>query len=380
VVYEGWDAKRNVQKAIKVPKFEQLGLAQDQAGSQLARARAIKLLEMLGEVKTLAEIPHPNIIRVYDMAVDKTLQMPYFVMEWIDGKNAQQRIKDHGPLSVEETLNIIEPVCAALNYAHQIGMVHCDVKPANIMIGKDGRVYVTDFGLAQHRSQQIRGGTPYYMAPEQFQGGTAEPSTDVYALGVTAFQLLTSTLPFRGTHPSSQPQDPGVRLAWEHLNLPPPDVRQFNPRVPGPVSSVIQRALNKSKETRYPTAGQFSIAFDRACEGDVHETEYVERQTPEQGPSRGPRLVGTSGVCARQSFPITEGSTLIGRGRDMTVWVNDRHVSRYQARIIRDRNGIMIENWSDFGTFVNGRSIDSQYLEPGDVIEMGEDQAFEYRE
>src|SRR5690606_4717807 len=116
------------------------------------------------------QLEHPNIVRLYEF--DKEGDIAFIVMDWIEGTNLRQAIADHiRPFTPEEVMYILQPVCSALNFAHQNQVFHCDVKPGNILLHVDGRVLLTDFGVARLSTEKIGGGTPPYMAPEQFSGG-----------------------------------------------------------------------------------------------------------------------------------------------------------------------------------------------------------------
>ena len=164
-VYQAWDNLRATRMAIKV-------LRRDLAQS----ARFNRMFEQ--EAELLRKLEHPNIVRLYEF--DKEGDVVFIVMDWVEGTNLRQAINDRKkPFSLEEVSQILQPVCAALNYAHQNMVFHCDVKPGNIMVDAGGTVYLTDFGIAQYLSSSDRGalhaGTPAYMAPEQIRGEIPSP-------------------------------------------------------------------------------------------------------------------------------------------------------------------------------------------------------------
>ncbi len=191
-VYEAWDQKRSTRMALKV-------LRRDLAHS----SRFIH--QFTQEAELLRKLSHPNIVRLYGF--EKSDQDEVFiVMEWVDGMDLRNTlVSKNRPFTLGEVSQILQPVCVALNYAHQNDIYHCDVKTPNILLPKDGRVLLTDFGVARFSVGEVQGGTQYYMAPEQFNGGNVDARTDIYALGVTIFELLSGgTFPFRGESPDSK--------------------------------------------------------------------------------------------------------------------------------------------------------------------------------
>jgi serine/threonine protein kinase len=154
------------------------------------------------EARVVAALDHPHIISIF--AVGEDAELAFYVMRYVEGRALNHVITDDGALSFRRAESIIAAVGAALHYAHRRGVIHRDVKPANIMLDHDDWVIVTDFGIAKHDDGDrltVSGhvfGTPHYMSPEYFNGGEIGPASDQYALGVVAFELLTGTMPFPG--------------------------------------------------------------------------------------------------------------------------------------------------------------------------------------
>ena len=196
-VYKVWDNKRSTYLALKLLKPEWNNNPQ-------------LIASFLDEAKSLANLQHPNIVRFYELVTDEDLT--FFLMDYVDGITLRTIIKaSPTPLPIDKILSIITPICRALHYAHQQKVIHCDVKPENILIDRNGFVYLTDFGIALHRGVEsnIMGivGTPTYMAPEQINGIGISPQTDVYALGVLLYELFTLVKPFQGkTGPTQSKQ------------------------------------------------------------------------------------------------------------------------------------------------------------------------------
>jgi len=196
------------------------------------------------EARAMARISHPGIVQAYDAASADNL---YFVMELIDGYTVGQWLRRKGSIPLPEALLVTESVAAALDYAwKQIGMIHCDLKPDNIMVDADGAVKVADLGLSQtHLAQALVAdevlGTPNYMSPEQIQGGDLDCRTDIYAMGATLYHMLTGQFLFNGKP---------TTVLDAHLEKAAPSLRQFNPEIPVPVALLVEKMLSKFPRDR----------------------------------------------------------------------------------------------------------------------------------
>jgi hypothetical protein len=206
------------------------------------------------EARNVARLKHPNIVQVYDFEFDDESESYYMVMELIDGQTLKDHLEALGAagMPIAAVLRIIKSSLEALAYAHGRGMIHRDIKPANLMLENDGRVVLTDFGIAkivtgnQFTASGGMVGTPAYMSPEQGLGETADERCDVYSMGVILFQMVTGKLPFDGDTP--------LATVLKHLNDPIPSARAINPAVPDAVERIIRKALAKQPEERYQTA------------------------------------------------------------------------------------------------------------------------------
>jgi serine/threonine-protein kinase len=210
------------------------------------------------EARALAQLNHPNIVRVIDFGVSE--QYVYMIMELIDGHSLRDELiglrESGGVLDISRSMEILQAVGEALTFAHERGFVHRDVKPGNILIDHNNKVYLTDFGLV--KLEDVAGatatgavmGTPEYMAPEQFLATSAAgPAADQYALAVVAFEMLTGRVPFQAPTP--------VGLLHKHLEEEPPSINTFEAKLPHTVEPVIRRGLAKDPTTRYPTVTGF---------------------------------------------------------------------------------------------------------------------------
>nr|WP_256796006.1 protein kinase [Terrabacter sp. Ter38] len=209
------------------------------------------------EALTAAALSHPNIAQVYDYGVDGDSH--FIVMEYAEGQDLAQVIREHGRLTPGDAVRIAEQVCAALGAAHRAGVVHRDVKPGNVIVRSDGTVKVTDFGIARARGQASLTdtgtvmGTAAYVAPEQARGEATTPSSDLYSLGILLFQMLTGSVPFEGDTP--------VAIAMRHLDEPVPLPSSRVADLPANLDEVVVRATAKSPADRYADADAMAAAL-----------------------------------------------------------------------------------------------------------------------
>lgn len=220
------------------------------------------------ESEVLCRLDHPNIVPFYGLY--QTDEFIYILEKYIHGdslKSILVRAKG-GYQGAFDALSYLKPVCRALGYAHSQQIIHCDIKPANILVDYKGHIYLTDFGISRRAysatTTLAAAGTSGYMSPEQIRGEPVSPATDVYALGVVLYQMLTGRRPFLAEEieQSQSNQLPGTGLRQATLFLAPPDPRQFNPAIPLELSRVILIALAKRPEDRFPGVQDF---FNAAC-------------------------------------------------------------------------------------------------------------------
>jgi eukaryotic-like serine/threonine-protein kinase len=228
------------------------------------------------EARMMAALSHPHVVNIYDYGhspVPVGGSVAYLVMAYVDGQPLSERIAAEGRLDVPETLSIVAQAADALDAAHQRGIVHRDVKPANLVIQPDGTVTLVDFGVAHSPAASgattaAHGvlGTALYMAPEQAAGRPVSPATDVYALGAVAYHCLAGGPPFAGDNP--------LEIAMRHVADEPP---RLPPEIPRPVRELVERALAKDPAVRFPNAAEFAAAI-RAVR-DESETAPAEPLT-----------------------------------------------------------------------------------------------------
>ncbi|WP_040948595.1 Stk1 family PASTA domain-containing Ser/Thr kinase, partial [Gorillibacterium massiliense] len=202
------------------------------------------------EGQSAAALSHPNIVSIYD--VGQRGDIHFIVMEYVEGTTLNDLIKERAPLQVEEAVNIASQICDALDHAHSNQIIHRDIKPHNILIGRNGRVKVTDFGIARAgASSSITQtgsvvGSVHYFSPEHAKGTLAGAKSDLYSLGIVLYQMLTGKLPFSGESP--------VSVALKHLQENVPEPRKVNPLIPQSVENVILKAMRKNPDNRYQSA------------------------------------------------------------------------------------------------------------------------------
>jgi eukaryotic-like serine/threonine-protein kinase len=221
-----------------------------------------------------------HIVTIFD--VGEHNGRPYIVMEYLSGGSLEDVLREHGRSAPGRALAWLEDAAAALDAAHANGIVHRDVKPGNLLVDAHGDVHVADFGIASAAGMQSLTqpgtvlGTAGYLAPEQAQGETVGPAADRYALAVVAFELLTGTRPFSG--------DTTTAEAAAHVNAPVPSVSRRNPKLPGELDAVFERALAKDQRGRYPSCGEFVAALRAALAHAAGQTRTVRPVPPPSPP------------------------------------------------------------------------------------------------
>src|SRR5919198_212937 len=221
------------------------------------------------EAQNAAALNHPAIVAVYDTGETRTSYgpLPYIVMEYVDGRTLRDIVKTEGPLPGQRAMEIMADVCAALDFSHRHGIVHRDVKPANVMITRNGAVKVMDFGIARavHDGQAAMTqtaaviGTAQYLSPEQARGEAVDARSDVYAAGCVLFELLVGHPPFVGDSP--------VSVAYQHVREDPRAPSEINPEISPDVDAVVLKALAKNPANRYQSAGEMRADLLRAASG-----------------------------------------------------------------------------------------------------------------
>lgn len=218
------------------------------------------------EAQSASALQHPGIVTIFDISVADPM---YIAMEYIDGGNLRERLNNK-PVSVQEFTGIVMEICDALDAAHSKGIIHRDIKPENIMLTKDGKVKITDFGLAcinNATRMTLAGqilGTPLYMSPEQIKGGFADNRSDIYSLGIVCYELLTGNVPF--AHGD---------VGYCHIHETPSPPSLFNPDIPDALEKIILKAIEKKPEDRYQTVREILEEID----SPIHSDDTVKVNT-----------------------------------------------------------------------------------------------------
>ncbi|BDH55096.1 Stk1 family PASTA domain-containing Ser/Thr kinase [Tsukamurella sp. PLM1] len=229
------------------------------------------------EAQNAASLNHPTIVQVYDTGEAQTSggPLPYIVMEYVDGETLRDVLRRDGTIAPQAAMTWMADVCAALDFSHRNGIVHRDMKPANVMLTRAGEIKVMDFGIARAMSDPSAGmtqtaaviGTAQYLSPEQARGDSVDARSDVYAAGCVLFELLTGQPPFTGDSP--------VSVAYQHVREDPPTPSSLLDTVPPELDSITLKALSKNPANRYQTAGEMRQDLIRVLAGRKPEAPMV---------------------------------------------------------------------------------------------------------
>ncbi len=254
------------------------------------------------EARIVARLEHPHIVPIYDYSEHEG--QPYLVMRFIEGDTLKARLQT-GPMTIAQVIDISRPVCQALAYAHDQGVLHRDIKPSNVLLAAQGGVFLTDFGLAKIAqavestlSQDAMIGTPQYISPEQAQGNAnLDARTDIYSLGVVLYELLVGRVPFQADTPYA--------VIHDHIYSPLPLPRCLRPDLPEPFERVLLKSLAKERDDRYTTADDMLAALDKALI-DAASTPTGQVKPP---PCDEPELpVPSQAEAGRLSAPVAQAA------------------------------------------------------------------------
>jgi eukaryotic-like serine/threonine-protein kinase len=277
-----FDGRYQVLRKLGAGGMANVYLAEDQ---ELGRRVAIKILNdrhanddqfverFRREAKNAAALSHQNIVSIYDRGEAEGTY--YIAMEYLDGRSLKELIVGHGPAPINVAIGYARQILSALRFAHSKGIVHRDIKPHNVLVDSEGRVKVTDFGIARAGASQMTEagsivGTAQYLSPEQARGTAVDQRSDLYSLGIVLYELLTGTVPFGGDTP--------VEIAMRHLSHIPEPPSALRPEVPHALDLVVMRALAKNPDDRYQSAEEMDADLERIVGG-----ESVSRETEDVG-------------------------------------------------------------------------------------------------
>jgi eukaryotic-like serine/threonine-protein kinase len=303
-----FDGRYQVVRKLGAGGMANVYLAEDQ---ELGRHVAIKILNdrhandeqfverFRREAKNAAALSHPNIVSIYDRGEAEGTY--YIAMEYLDGRSLKELIISRGPAPLNVAIEYVRQILSALRFAHRHGIVHRDIKPHNVLVDAEGRVKVTDFGIARAGTSQMTEagsivGTAQYLSPEQARGTGVDQRSDLYSLGIVLYELLTGTLPFNGDTP--------VEVAMKHLSQTPELPSALRPELPREVDLVVTRALAKDPDERYQSAEEMDADLERLARGAAVSPETEESATQIMRAPTGPM----SATAATMVVPPRRGS------------------------------------------------------------------------
>ena len=319
VVYEGVDPRLGRRVAIKTILKAHLD---EDTGKDFA-------MRFVREAQAVARLNHPNIVQVYDFGEENDIA--YLVMEFIKGKELKNFFDANERFDLKEVVRIMSELCEALEFAHAAGIIHRDIKPANVMIDTQGRTKLTDFGVARVQDSDKTSvertqagtmvGTPAYMSPEQITGGTIDKRTDVFSAGIILYQFLTGEKPFTGSG--------AWTIAKKIIQEEPPAPSTLNNAVTPLFDAVVNKALSKDPNTRYPSARELGLGLQRALDGRTDEDDSDRTVV-------GPM----AGAPAARPAPKLAGAAAEGTGANKTTTgtQSNQEVELEFWRAIKDGN------------------------------------------
>ena len=260
------------------------------------------------EARAAANLSHPNIVTVHDFGLDQGHL--FIVMEYVPGDDLKSLIRQKGQFSVQECLELVIQACQGVGYAHRAGLVHCDIKPHNMLVTPEGRLKVTDFGIARalasidpQERNDVVWGSPHYFSPEQAAGFPPSPASDVYSLGIILYELLTGNLPFTAKDSAD--------LARMHKEATPHPPRLSNLQIPQALDDLVMKVLAKEPSSRYRTADQMGRVLQNLYESDPslrransYMTQGYNVMSGRPLPVAGPVGISTEGQA--QPSPVQE--------------------------------------------------------------------------
>ena len=265
------------------------------------------------EARAAGRLSHPGIVSIYDAGIDPRTQLAFIAMEWVEGASLAQILKAHGKLTVEAAASIARQISRALDYAHQHGVVHRDVKPANVLMGEGGKVQVVDFGIAKLTAEthtrvgQVLG-TPAYMSPEQVRGIAVDGRSDLFSLGAILYQCLTGESPFRG--------ETLAAITHKILNVDPRPPLDGKAAIPDGLWEVITQALAKAPEERFENGRALAMALEEFVSSgtDSHPAlrELLATERITTGQRAEDSTSATEGTVSRGTFEFAPTGAISG--------------------------------------------------------------------
>jgi eukaryotic-like serine/threonine-protein kinase len=323
-IYEAMDTRLDRKVAVKIMHPH---LAQDDAF----------VSRFIREAKAAAALSHPNIVAVQDQGWNQSgVPAVFLVMELIEGSTLREYLNERGRFEIKDAMNYLTPILSALAAAHAIGIVHRDMKPENILISKEGRIKIADFGLARGEiigstmtaESSVILGSVSYLSPEQVQRGIADARSDVYAVGIVAFEMLTGEKPFIGDTP--------IQIAYMHVNQDIPPPRSKRKEIPQALDDLISRATNRDPDKRPRDAGEFLGSLEViAADLDPKKNQMkLELDLPVDAIREKVRTKAKQEIVAEPSVEIKEST------RDIRRREEKKH--RASKRVRRNRKVALV--------------------------------------
>lgn len=258
------------------------------------------------EVEVISDLEHPHIVPIYEYGQSEGI--PYIAMRYLGGGSMESVIRRHVP-ALDQLEKPLRQIAQALDYAHQKGIIHRDLKPGNIMLDENGNAYLSDFGIARVLGSNMTGsmivGTPAYMSPEQANGLPIDGRSDIYALGVVLFEMLTGREPYQAETP--------MAILLKHINEPMPPISGFRDDVPPAVEMVVNKATAKDPDDRYASPSAMIEALSAALRGqplpDEYSTTAARKSTPAKVASTAPSSVAVVEAATSQLSPASNTET-----------------------------------------------------------------------
>ena len=323
-IYEAMDTRLDRKVAVKIMHPH---LAQDDAF----------VSRFIREAKAAAALSHPNIVAVQDQGWNQSgVPAVFLVMELIEGSTLREYLNERGRFEIKDAMNYLTPILSALAAAHAIGIVHRDMKPENILISKEGRIKIADFGLARGEiigstmtaESSVILGSVSYLSPEQVQRGIADARSDVYAVGIVAFEMLTGEKPFIGDTP--------IQIAYMHVNQDIPPPRSKRRDIPQALDDLISRATNRDPDKRPRDAGEFLNSLEAiAADLDPKKNQMkLELDLPVDAIREKSRTKAKQEIVVEPSIEIKEST------RDIRRREEKKH--RASKRVRRNRKVALV--------------------------------------
>ncbi len=305
------------------------------------------------EAMICQKLSHPNIIKV--LSFGSSNDSNFLVMEYVDGHDLSYFIKNHNRLSITQVINVFVKLLAALHYSHTLGVIHRDIKPQNILIGKNNEIKITDFGIAKISSSneltnvhETIMGTTAYMSPEQIKSQEIDQRTDIYSLGIVVYEMLSGSIPYNHDTPWA--------VVKGHLYDTPKPLNEQRNDVPDYLISIINKSISKEKEDRYLNVMEIILDLKNKKIRKIpkRESAYLEDEK------------------TNNHYELHYNEVFIGRKEINHIVLKDANTSRRHAKIKKENGSFVLEDLESMnGTYVNGIRVQSKVLEDNDKIKIG---------